>query len=60
MEVLLGTSANVLKLRQEINHLRNHLETLRHNAMNNDDVSPPVWQFLSQPGASGLKAGVDR
>jgi len=55
MEVLFGTSANFVKVRQEFSHPRNHLEALLENTMNNDYFSPRVWRFLTQPDMRDLE-----
>jgi hypothetical protein len=55
MEVLFGTSANFVKVRQEFSHPRNHLEALLDNTMNNDYFSPRVWRFLTQPDMRDLE-----
>lgn len=55
LEVLFGTSANFVKVRQEFSHPRNHLEALREGTWNNDYFPPRVWRFLTQPDMRDLE-----
>lgn len=55
LEVLFGTSANFVKVRQEFSHPRNHLEALRDITKNNEYFPPRVWRFLTQPDVRDLE-----
>ncbi len=55
LEVLFGTSANFVKVRQEFSHPRNHLEALLDETKNNDYFPPRVWRFLTQPDTRDLE-----
>jgi hypothetical protein len=54
-EVLFGTSANFVKVRQEFRHPRNHLEAILDDTKNNDYFPPRVWRFLPQPEMRDLQ-----
>lgn len=55
MEVLFGTSANFVKVRQEFSHPRNHLEALKHGSKSHEYFPPRVWRFLTQPDIRDLE-----
>ena len=55
LEVVFGTSANFVKVRQEFSHPRNHLEALKDDSKRNDYFPPRVWRFLTQPDMRDLE-----